>query len=53
MFVLFALFKLTLDEHKTLTKISMRKTSHKASDTKERENPQTANNQKEEKRMFA
>ena len=27
-FVLFALFKLTLDERKTLTKISMRKTSH-------------------------
>ena len=25
MFVLFTLFKLTLDEHKTLTKISMRK----------------------------
>ena len=27
-FVLFTLFKLTSDEHKTLTKISMRKTSH-------------------------
>ena len=27
-FVLFTLFKLTLDERKTLTKISMRKTSH-------------------------
>ena len=27
-FVLFTLFKLTLDELKTLTKISMRKTSH-------------------------
>ena len=28
MFVLFTLFKLTLDEHKTLTKISTHKTSH-------------------------
>ena len=27
-FVLFTLFKLTLDEHKTLTKISTHKTSH-------------------------
>ena len=48
-FVLFTLFKLTLDECKTLTKISMRKTSHNhspkqahASDTKEQENQQTA-----------
>ena len=30
-FVLFTLFKLTLDERKTLTKISMRKTSHNLS----------------------
>ena len=48
-FVLFTLFKLTLDERKTLTKISTRKTSHNhspkqahASDTKEQENQQTA-----------
>ena len=48
-FVLFTLFKLTSDEHKTLTKISTRKTSHNhspkpahASDTKEQENQQTA-----------
>ena len=33
MFVLFTLFKLTLDERKTLTKISMRKTSHNRSPT--------------------
>ena len=49
MFVLFTLFKLTVDERKTLTKISMCKTSHNhspkqahASDTKEQENQQTA-----------
>ena len=48
-FVLFTLFKLTLDERKTLTKISMCKTSHNhspkpahASDIKEQENQQTA-----------
>ena len=47
-FVLFTLFKLTLDERKTLTKISTCKTSHNlspkqahASDTKEQENQQT------------
>ena len=51
-FVLFTLFKLTLDERKTLTKISMRKTSHNHSpkqahalDTKEQENQQTTNGQ--------
>ena len=49
-FVLFTLVKLTLDERKTLTKISTRKTSHNrspkpahTSDMKERENQQTHN----------
>ena len=49
MFVLFTLFKLTLKERKTLTKISMHKTSHNNSpkpvhilETKGQENPQTA-----------
>ena len=48
-FVLFTLFKLTLDERKTLTKISTHKTSHNHSpkqahtlDMKEQENQQTA-----------
>ena len=55
-FVLFTLFKLTSDEHKTLTKISMCKTSHNhspkpahASDTKEQENQQTTKTKKRRK----
>ena len=36
MFLLFALFKSTLDERKTLTKISMHKTSHIHSKQKEK-----------------
>ena len=57
MFVLFTLFKLTLDERKTLTKISMRKTSHNhspkqahASDMKEQENQETAKGRNKRKK---
>ena len=56
MFVLFTLSKLTSDERKTLTKISMCKTSHNhspkpahASDTKEQENQQTTETKKRRK----
>ena len=56
MFVLFTLFKLTSDERKALTKISMQKTSHNhspkpvhASDTKEQENQQTTKQRKRRK----
>ena len=56
-FVLFTLFKLTLDERKTLTKISTCKTSHNhspkpahASDTKEQENQQTTKGQKKRRK---
>ena len=59
-FVLFTLFKLTSDERKTLTKISMCKTPHNhspkpahASDTKEQENPTNNQNKEKEKRPFA
>ena len=55
-FVLFTLFKLTSDEHKTLTKISTHKTSHNHSpkpahtlDAKEQENQQTTKTKKGEK----
>ena len=51
--IIYIYFKLTLDERKTLTKVSMRKTSHnhspkqaQASDMKEQENQQTANKAK-------
>ena len=56
MFVLFTLFKLTSDEHKTLTKISTCKTSHShspkpvhASDMREQENQQTTKTKKRRK----
>ena len=53
-FVLFTLFKLTLDERKTLTKISMRKTSHNHSPKLRtpRTTTKDANNEKTSKKQF-
>ena len=49
-FVLFTLFKLTLDERKTLTKISTRKTSHNCSPNQR--TPWTTTKRQEEKPVF-